>query len=250
MCWWVGNATIARCLEEQAPWVDLKCTLSLWGVRENHLAGRLLCLLEEPLWTEVTVRVDMSFRNTQTNYRGHFDFFVFVMVFTPSSSRDDNISVCWWNWGQELADGNTCHYIMGSKGALESLVRRDDLNSSNNEGGTDPHLQSCVCQHWKKKKKKALRENAPHLTASLDMGLWSGGGRPVRETVLEVRVLLREHLTARQWWMSREPSPPAICCAPDNDGRTPSIGLQSTGSQHPTLRATGVDSSSFRERKR
>lgn len=88
------NATIARCLEEQAAWVDLKCTLSLWGARENHLAGRLLSLLEVPLWTEVTVRVDMSFRDTQTSYRGHFDSLVFVVVFTPQSSRDDNISVC------------------------------------------------------------------------------------------------------------------------------------------------------------
>lgn len=94
MCRECHNATIARCLEEQAPWVDLKCTLSLWGVRENHLAGRLLSLLEVPLWTKVAVRVEMSFRDTQTSYRGHFDSFVFVVVFTPSSCCDDNIPVC------------------------------------------------------------------------------------------------------------------------------------------------------------
>lgn len=241
---------IARCLEEKAPWVDLKCTLSLWGVRENHLARRLLSLLEVPLWKEVAVRLDMSFGDTQTHYRGHSDSFLFVVVFTPSSSRNDNISVCQWNWGQELAEGTKCHYIMGFKGALEALVRGDNLNSSGNERRTHPHLQSCVCQHLREKKKKnAPGENAPHLAASLDGGPRSGGGRLVRGTGLEVRALLREHLTARQWWMSGEPSPPAICCAADNDGRIPSIGAASTGSQPPTLGATGVDSCSFGKRK-
>lgn len=243
---------IARCLEEKAPWVDLKCTLSLWGVSENHLVGRLLSLLEVPLWTEVAVRVDMSFGDTQTHYRGHSDSFLFVVVFSPSSSRNDNISVCQWNWGQELAEGTKCHYIMGFEGAWEALVRGDNLNSSGNERRTHPHLQSCVCQRLEKKrneKKKAPGESAPHLAASLDGGPRSGGGRLVRGTGLEVRALLREHLTARQWWMSGEPSPPAICCAADNDGRIPSIGAASTGSQPPTLGATGVDACSFGKRK-
>lgn len=107
---------IARCFEEKAPWVASKCTLSPWGVTENHLVGRLLFPFRGALVDGGGCEAAWDSATPNTLSRS-FWFFYICCSFTPSSSRDDNISVGRWNWGRDTADGTKCHYIMGLCGS-------------------------------------------------------------------------------------------------------------------------------------